>query len=108
MENKDYSYQTETELALDSLKKLAIREKYYDDAKSEFDVLKSKLSHDKKQDLLKHKGQVKEMLENEIASRYYYSRGRVAQGLQYDKDLDKALALINNPAEYKGILKPGK
>lgn len=48
------------------------------------------------------------MLENEIASRYYYSRGRVAQGLQYDKELDKALALINNPTEYKGLLKPGK
>ncbi len=108
VENKDYSYQTETERALDSLKKLAVREKYYDDAKSEFDQLKSKLSHDKKQDLLKHKSQVKEMLENEIASRYYYSRGRVAQGLQYDKELDKALALINNPADYKGILKPGK
>ncbi len=108
VESKDYSYQTETELALDSLKKLAMREKYYDDAKSEFESLKSKLSHDKKQDLLKHKQQVKEMLENEIASRYYYSRGRVAQGLQYDKELDKAMALINNPGDYKGLLSPGK
>lgn len=108
IENKDYSYQTETELALDSLKKLAVKEKYYDDAKNEFDALKSKLSHDKKQDLLKHKQQVKEMLENEIASRYYYSRGRVAQGLQYDGELEKALTLFNNSGEYKNLLSPSK
>ncbi len=106
--NRDYSYQTETEHGLDSLQKMAIKEKYYDDAKDQFEALRSKLSHDKKQDLLKHKDQVKHMLENEIASRYYYVRGRIAQGLQYDKELDKALALITHPEEYQAVLKPGK
>jgi carboxyl-terminal processing protease len=108
VENKDYSYKTETEEGLDSLQNIAVREKYYDETKGEFDALRSKLSHDKKQDLLKHKEQVKEMLENEIASRYYYTRGRIAQGLQYDKELDKALTLINSTTEYHGLLKPEK
>lgn len=108
IENKDYSYETETETGLDSLRKIAMKEKYYDDVKSEFDALKSKLSHDKKQDLLKHKEQVKEMLESEIASRYYFTRGRIAQGLQYDKELDKALALIAKPTEYQSLLRSGK
>ncbi len=108
LENKDYSYKTETEIELDSVKKTAMKENYYEGSKDEFDRLKDKLSHDKKQDLLKHKDQVKQMLENEIASRYYYTRGRIAQGLQYDKELDKALALINQPVEYSALLKPGK
>ena len=108
IENKDYSYKTETEEGLDSLKRMAVREKYYDDAKDEFEALRSKLSHDKKQDMLKHKDQVKQMLENEIASRYYYVRGRIAQGLQYDKELDKALSLLGQPGEYQKTLKPGK
>jgi carboxyl-terminal processing protease len=107
LENKDYSYKTETETALDSLKRMAMREKYYDDAKDQFESLKNKLSHDKKQDLLKHKDQVKHLLENEIASRYYYVRGRIAQGLQYDKELDKALALLAQPTDYQAVLKPG-
>lgn len=106
LENKDYAYKTETEEALDSLRKLASREKYYDDASREFEALKVKLSHDKKQDLLKHKDQVKHMLENEIASRYYYTRGRTAQALQYDKELDKALALISKQGGCEEILKP--
>ncbi|MES2703404.1 MAG: S41 family peptidase [Bacteroidota bacterium] len=104
LENKDYSYKTETENSLDSLKKLAIKEKYYEDSKAEFESLKNKLSHDKKQDLMKNKDQVKHMLENEIASRYYYTRGRMAQSMLHDKELDKALALIGS-AEYQGILK---
>lgn len=108
VENKDYSYKTETENSLDSLKKVAIKENYYEATKREFDDLKAKLSHDKKQDLLKHKDQVKQMLENEIVSRYYYTRGRMAQGLQYDKELDKALALFAQPEEYRKALKPAK
>jgi carboxyl-terminal processing protease len=106
--NKDYSYKTETEDGLDSLKKMAVKEKYFEDAKQEFEALKNKLSHDKKQDLLKNKEQVKQMLENEIASRYYYTRGRIAQALQYDKEVDKALALLAQPTTYEAILKPGK
>jgi len=90
---------------LDSLKKMAIKENYYDASKQEFEALKAKLSHDKKQDLLKHKEQVRHMLENEIASRYYYTRGRIAQGLQYDKELDRALALVAAPGEYNPLLK---
>ena len=108
LENKDYSYETETEIGLDSLQRMAVREKYFDDAKDQFEALRARLSHDKKQDLLKHKDQVKHMLENEIASRYYFVRGRIAQGLQYDKELDKALGLITHPDEYQAVLKPGK
>ncbi len=108
LENKDYSYKTETENILDSLQKTAAKENYYDGAKSEIESLRSKLSHDKKQDVLKHKEQVKEMLENEIVSRYYFTRGRIAQGLQYDKELDKALALIGKPGDYSALLKAGK
>ena len=105
VDSKDYSYKSETENSLDSLKRLAMRENYYENAEKEFDALKNKLAHDKKQDLLKHKDQVKHMLENEIASRYYFVRGRIAQALQYDKELEKAIALINNTADYNAILK---
>lgn len=108
LDNKDYSYKTETENLLDSLKKTATNEKYYDDSKKEFDALKAKLSHDKKQDLLKSKDKVKQMLESEIVSRYYFARGRVAQSMQYDKELNKAVALINVPADYNALLQPKK
>ena len=108
LDKKDYSYKTETENQLDTLKAVALREKYYDESKQEFEALKAKVSHDKKQDLLKNKESVKFMLENEIVSRYYFSRGRIAQNMQHDKDLDKALDLIAQPAEYSALLKVKK
>ncbi len=87
---------------------MAVKEKYYEDSKKEFESLKAKLSHDKKQDLLKNKDNVRYMLENEIVSRYYFTRGRIAQNLQHDKELDKAIAILNQPTEYKAILKVKK
>lgn len=105
LDKKDYSYKTETEAELDSLKSVAVREKYYDENKAEFEALRAKLSHDKKQDLQKNKDAVKQMLENEIVSRYYFSKGRIAQNMQHDKELDKAAALIASPAELEALLK---
>lgn len=107
LEKKDYSYKTETESGLDSLQAIAVKEKYYDESKKEFDALRAKLSHDKKQDLIKNKDAVKYLLENEIVSRYYYSRGRIAANMQHDKDLDKAVSLIGQP-EYDVLLKGKK
>lgn len=108
LENKDYSYKSTTESQLDTLKKIALEEKYFENAKAEFEALKNKLSHDKKQDLLKHKDQVKHVLESEIASRYYFTRGRMAQTMQYDKELAKAVSIISSPTEYNSLLKAGK
>lgn len=105
LDKKDYSYKTETESELDSLKAIAVKEKYYDESAKEFDALKAKLSHDKKQDLQKNKDGVKQMLENEIVSRYYFNRGRIAQNMQHDNDLDKALDLLARPAEFETLLK---
>jgi len=108
LEKKDYSYQTETEDALDSLKATAIREKYYDAAKTEITALQSKLLHDKKQDLLKNKDEITHLLENEIVSRYYYQRGRIAQSLRNDKEFAKAIEILEQPIQYKSYLEVKK
>jgi carboxyl-terminal processing protease len=106
LENKDYSYKTETEEALDSLIAISKREKYYDASKTELAAVQTKISHDKKQDLIKHQKEVTELLENEIVSRYYFLRGRIAQSLKNDEDLAKALGVIDQPTRYEALLKP--
>ncbi|HTM65068.1 MAG TPA: S41 family peptidase [Flavipsychrobacter sp.] len=105
---KDYSYKTETEVALDSLKSVAEKEKYYDAIKGEFASLQSKVAHDKQQDLLKHKTEITALLENEIVSRYYFLRGRIEHSLTDDNDLARAVTLINQPAQYQAELQAGK
>lgn len=106
LDGKDYSYKTQTEITLDSLKSTAIREKYFAEIEGTYNTLENKLRHDKKQDLEKHKDIITDLLEGEIVSRYYYMRGRVEHGLRRDVSLKEALALLEKPADYNAILMP--
>lgn len=106
LNDKDYAYKTESEIELDSLKNVAVKENNFNNIKKEFDNLKAKLAHDKKEDLMKEKANVLHTLENEIISRYYFNKGRAIHQLRHDADFDKALQLLNQPAEYSQLLKP--
>jgi carboxyl-terminal processing protease len=108
LEGRDYSYKTTTEEALDSLQQIATREKYYDAAKAEFTALRNKVGHDKKQDLQKNQAEVKDMLESEIISRYYFLRGRIAHSLRTDDELTKAMSILEAPSQYSALLQPKK
>jgi carboxyl-terminal processing protease len=108
LENKDYSYKSETEVMLDSFKNAATREKYFDAVKADFSVLQTKLAHDKKQDLFKNKAEISKFIESDIVSRYYYLRGRIEHGLRSDNDLAKALEVLEQPAKYQVLLQPKK
>lgn len=108
LEGKDYSYKSETEIALDSLKNIATREKYFEAIKTDFGSLQTKVTHDKQQDLLKHKTEIAKLLENEIVSRYYFLRGRIEHSLRSDNDIAKALSLLSEPSNYQALLQPKK
>lgn len=104
--NKDYSYKSDSEQLLASLKETAEKEKYFDQVKNEYNALAAKLSHDKKQDLIKNKKEVMTLLANEIVSRYYFQRGRVINKMKNDdKELQKALQLLSDTKNYKALLK---
>ncbi len=102
----DFKYDRETEKYLKDLEKLAKFEGYYDDAKSEFESLKKKLSHNVAKDLDYNKSYIKQLLENDIVSAYYYQRGAIQNSLRYDKQVKEAVKLLNEPEEYEKILHP--
>lgn len=100
----NFDYQTKSEKILNDYREAAVKEKYYDAVKTDLDELKTKLMHDKGADLLKFKPEIKEILEEEIASRYYYQKGRIIQSLKNDIDVIKALEVFNNMQLYKVTL----
>ena len=101
---QDFDYKTATEEYYKQLKEIAEKEKYYTDAESEFDALLIKVTPNKSTDLLKYKDEVIEVLENEIASRYYYQKGRVEVSFKRDPYIQEAIRVLNNLSEYKAIL----
>ncbi|WCT15071.1 S41 family peptidase [Mucilaginibacter jinjuensis] len=116
LNGKDYTYNTNSEKLLNSLKTEATKEKQFGEIQTEYDVLKNKLMASKKNDLQIHKDEIKQVLENEIASRYYYERGRYEVNFKYDKELAQAVktmqdknqlaAVLKGVGEYKVIGKP--
>ncbi len=104
LDGKDYSYKTRSEEALDNFRSTATREKYYDGLQKEFDALQAKMKHDKKQDLLRNKDEIRQLLEEEIANRYFPQAGRIERSLGWDKDVDEAVALLQSPQKYQQLL----
>ena len=107
LSDKDYSYVTRSERAMDDFKKLAEREKYFDAVKTEYEALKTKMDRDKKDDLMKFKGEICEVLESEIVSRYYFQKGRIESSLGYDKELEAATQTLLSRPKYQELLKTG-
>lgn len=62
------------------------------------------LKDNNKKELLKHKEEIKEVLENEIVSRYYYQEGRVINSFKYDPAVKEAIKILNDKARYNKIL----
>lgn len=104
--DKEYDYVTESEIKLEELKKKAEEEKYFPEIKNEYEALKSKIVHNKQLDVQNNKAEIKQILEEEIVSRYYYQKGRVHASLKKDREVEKAIEILSDSALYTGILSP--
>lgn len=104
LEGKDYSYTTQVEKNLQQLSTNAQEEKYYRDIQPQLDKLKATLEQSKQNDLNDFKDQIKELLEEEIASRYYYESGEVEASFDQDKVLNEAIVVLNDQERYRHIL----
>ena len=104
LKDKDINYETETEKQLRKLKETAKKEKYFKYADKEYAELEAILVLDKSDDLMKFKDEIKEILENEIISRYYYQKGRIISSLSKDPSISKAIEVLENKETYTGIL----
>jgi carboxyl-terminal processing protease len=104
MKDKNYTYISALDRQMMEVNHEAKREKYYADIKSQLDLIQVKIEESKKNELQLYKDQIKKLLEEDIASRYYMERGSVEVGFKYDQDIKKASEVLLNTAQYKKIL----
>jgi len=96
----NFNYQTRSEKTLNNLIEAAKREKYYDFAKDDLEVLRDKLAHDNGKDLKNFQDEIKQFIKEEIVVRYHFQKGRMKAALEEDKELDKALEVLDRPDLY--------
>ena len=104
VKSRDFTYDRQSEKMLKSLKEMAEFEGYMDGAKEEFAALEKKLNHNLERDLETFKKQISEYLSQEIITRYFYQRGAAMERLKDDDDLESAVKVLQNKAEYAKIL----
>lgn len=102
---QEFDYSTATEEMLKQMKEVAEEEGFYEDSESEYDALMQKVTPSKERDLEKFKSQIKQILENEIVSRYYYQRGRAENSFQEDDFIRKSKTILKDISAYNTILK---
>ena len=107
LQGKSMAYSTDAERVLTDLTKKVKEEKHYEDVKPELDAIKRKVAANKTNDLQRFKPEIRELLEEEIASRYYYEKGRTEAGFDDDPNIQAAVAVLNDPNRYAALLKPG-
>jgi len=105
LSDKNYTYNTASEKLLANLKTESTKEKQFSEIQGEYDALKNKMAASKKNDLQLHKDEIKQVLENEIASRYYFQKGRYETNFKYDKELAQAVKVMQDKQQVASILK---
>ena len=104
LKDKDYNYKTQSDFALEDLKLDATNEKYYESIKAEYEALVSKMVSNKKDDLMRFKPEIKQFIEEEIASRFEFQKGRIETALKYDVDVKEAARLLADNQKMTSIL----
>jgi carboxyl-terminal processing protease len=106
LENKEYTYTTQTEEALIELVEQSKKDNYYDLLLKELDILRAELEESKEADLKTNKSEIAEILETEIARRFYFEEGKIESTFDDDIEIAKAIELLQNTDSLTKILNP--
>ena len=102
--DKSYDYKTETEKAFEVLKNKSKKENYFADIEDKYENLFQEFEINKKNDLIRNKEIIKEILSEEIASRYFYQEGRIRTSLNFDKEVQEAIIYLSKQDMYNSVL----
>ncbi len=103
-QKKGFEFKTVAEKELETVKKAAVYENCWDDIKGQYELMIQSIEQHKKKDLMENKDEITDILQQEIASRYYYQKGRIESTLSDDKELKSAVDVLNNASIYTSIL----
>ena len=108
LSDKEFDYTTKVEKTIEDLTSYAKKEKYYDEIKDEIASLRKEVFHNRNQDLKKFKDEIKDLLEEEIVSRYHLRPGMIKASFETDPQIIEAVNVLKNNQQYQEILAVNK
>lgn len=98
-----FKYQTET----DKLLEKAVEQSKKDGYEKEFSAatLQNQLTDAKKLELERNKDVIIDLIEKDIASRFYFQNGKIQIGLRNDQEIGDAVKVLGDEKEYQKLLR---
>ena len=63
------------------------------------------MEESKNNDIERFKSEISELLEMEIATRYFYQKGKIETTIKHDEEISKAIEVLNDIDVYSAILR---
>ncbi len=104
LQKKNFKYETKSEKALEKLGKIADKEGFAEVFKMDLKTIQNKIDEEKKNELYENKEAIISLIEKEIASRYYFQKGRIQIGLRNDQEIKEALEIFKDENRYRELL----
>jgi carboxyl-terminal processing protease len=104
LQKENFQYETQSEKILETLKSTAEKEGLADAFKADLKTIQNTIDTEKKNELYENKEAIISLIEKEIASRYYFQKGRIQIGLRNDEEIQEALAVIKDQTRYNKLL----
>ena len=105
LSSKQYDFNSETKDVLKSVEEKASKEGYLNDIKAQVASIKKTINNKREEELKGHKSVMKNILEKEIANRYFYEKGKIKVMLRNDPEVQEAVKLLMDKNKYNKILK---
>ena len=106
LENQSFDYQTPLEIKLEQVLDLAKAGARSEQVHQSIIELNALLQSEKKKDLIHYESEIKQLLEQDIVSRYFFQEGIIEASFDTDLDILKAVEILEDTESYDGILKP--
>jgi carboxyl-terminal processing protease len=105
LKKQNFSFDTETELALKNTLTIAKKEKIDASIMAEYQQLLTALQKNDENQLNKNQKEIKNLILDEIIKRYQYKEGLYQYYTKNNSEIKKAVAILNNMPEYNRLLK---
>ena len=105
LKKQNFSFDTDTELALKNTLKVAKKEKIDASIMAEYQQLLAALQKSDENQLNQNQKEIKNLIVDEIIKRYQYKEGLYQYYTKNNSEIKKAVGILNNMPEYSRILK---
>jgi carboxyl-terminal processing protease len=104
MSTKKFTFEVKSDVALKEFREQLKSEGIDDNLQAALNTLSADLAKAKSDDIVEYKAIISEEIEKEICTRFFLENGMIEAGFDDDKDLMKAIEVLNNPVQYAKIL----